>query len=128
MNFNVTIYKDGRSELSWDKSQDIGNNIYYSIHIKKGTLFNDPNFGLDLKDIKKITVNNIVLIKQRIENALKWILDLGRAKSILVKVEKDLQNINRINYSVDAVQADGIPVLTENYIEVGGAQNGFTFP
>lgn len=127
MNFEVVEYKNGRAELSWNKPPDISTNIWYSFNTKKGTQFYNKDFGLDLSDIKKVTNNNITAIHQRLVDAVQWLIDLGRAKSIDIIVEKDLQDNTRVNFSLNAVQADGVPVVIENFIEVGGASNGFAF-
>ena len=91
-------------------------------------MFSNLNFGLDMKGINKVTDNTVTLFKTRIEKALQWLLDIGKAVSIVVTVEKDLTNINRINYKVDSIQADGIPIVVNNFVTVGGPSAGFSFP
>jgi phage gp46-like protein len=70
-------------------------------------------------DIKKLTDSNILLAKQRIEQALKWMLTAGRAKSIKVIVERDIQDFNRMNIKVEVTQPDGLLIVYTEYRTVG---------
>lgn len=126
MDFAIVNDGVGNPRMSWDKETTVRTNIFYSGNIEVGTFFQNPTFGIKLSDIKKITPRTMNLIKQRIENAYSWILDIGRAKELNILVEPDNQNINRINYKVDITQADGIPVSVSGFITVGGASSGFT--
>lgn len=126
MDFSIIEGANGNPVLSWDKPTDISTNIYTSLLVTKGKLFNMPDFGLDLSDIKKVTSYNLDLIKSRIEKALQWLLDIGKAKSIKVIVEKDSRDISRVNYKVEATQADGIPVVVSYFRSVGGADDEFS--
>ena len=126
MDFSIVEGDNGIVEMTWDKPTDISTNIYLSLNIKKGSIFNNPDFGLDLSDIKKVTDNNIDLIKERLEKALQWLIGVGKAKSVIVIVEKDLKDIYRINYKIEAIQADGIPIVISNFKRVGGPADGFS--
>jgi hypothetical protein len=126
MHFSITQGANGNPVMSWDQPEDISTNIYTTLGIKKRSWFLNPSFGLDLSDIKKVTVNNIDLIKSRIIKALQWLLDSGKAKSITVIVEKDLRDTGRINYKVEAIQANGIPVTVSYFRTVGGPDDDFT--
>ena len=120
MEFSVITGSNGVAEMSWDAPEDISTIIWTSLNVKKGSLFNVPEFGVDLSDIKKVTSSKVDLIKTRFEAALQWILDIGKAKSITVIVERNKQDKSRIDYKVEAVQADGIPVTVESFRTVGG--------
>lgn len=126
MNFGIEVNNDGSASMTWDKSENIVNNVWLSLNTEQGSQFNNKSFGLKLSDIKKISANNIDLIYKRVAQALEWIKTLGRAKSIIVKVEKNLFNVNRIDYQVEIVQSDGIPITVNNFITVGGPSSGFT--
>ncbi|HUU89237.1 MAG TPA: phage GP46 family protein [Candidatus Glassbacteria bacterium] len=126
MNFGIIVSNDGKGEMSWQPPTDISTNVWWSISLQKGRLFNNVGFGLDLSDIKKITGSSITMIRQRIEAALKWLLTTGRAKSIEVLVERDDRDYNRLNWKVTILQADGIPVIVESYRTIGGPASGFT--
>ena len=120
MDFKIALGDENTAAMTWDKSDDISTPVYYSMHVPTGKLFPRPNFGLYLKDIKKVTPNVLDLFKQRITASTKWLIDLGKAESITIDVERNLQNINRIDYKVKIIQADGIPVTINNFVIVGG--------
>ena len=126
MDFSIVEGSNGNPEVSWEKPTNIATNIYTSLMIKKGSLFNTPSFGLDLSDIKKVTATNIKLIETRLRDALQWLIDIGKAKTINVIVERDSLDRSRINYKVEAVQADGIPVIVSYFRTVGGAADDFS--
>lgn len=114
--------------MVWTRPTDISGLVWLSLELENGQFFNMPNFGLKTKDIKKITANNIEMLKQRVKDALQWLLDTGKAKSIDVVVERDSVDYNRINWKVEAVQADGLPIEASGFRTVGGPSSGFSFP
>jgi phage gp46-like protein len=120
MNFKIIQIGNGEPEMAWETSEDISTNIYWSLWIRKGDLYNAPDFGIDMTGLDKMTTNVVKIFKIRIEKALSWLVDIGKAVSISVLVERDLTNINKINYRVDAVQSDGIPITVNNFVSVGG--------
>jgi len=126
MNFGIEISSTGEGVMTWAKPTNISTNLWWSLNISQGKMFNNVSFGLKLDDIKKVTDNNINLIKQRAEAALAWLLNTGKASSIEVIVERDLQDVNRINFMVTAVQADGFPVTVTSFRTIGGPSSGFT--
>jgi len=119
MNFSIAQAEDGLARLSWDKPTDIRTNVYYSLNIRKGDLINAPSFGLDLSDIRKVTDNNITVIKQRLEQALGWLLTTGKARALKIKVQKNNLDIHRVDVQIDIIQSDSVPVTITNFIKVG---------
>ena len=128
MNNKIESGPDGMAVMSWDLSEDISTSIWWSINTPYSTQFNNPDFGLDMSGITNTTEKKRVLFKNRIEKAVKWLLDIGKAKKITVIVEKDLKNIYKFNYKIDAIQADGIPISVIGFQTVGGPSSGFVFP
>ena len=126
MNFGIKVSNNGKGEMTWAKPTDISTNVWWTMNIDKGSMFNNPNFGLDIKDIRKITTNALRVFKQRSEDALKWLLTVGKASSIVVTVEKDDIDLNRINWQIDITQADGIPITMSSFRTIGGPSNAFT--
>jgi len=126
MDFKIISERNGTAKMSWDKSDDITGNLYFSLNIVPGTLFNNPTFGLLLSDIKKVTVAKLTLIKQRVVNAVQWIIDVGKATYIDVLVERDLANINRVNIKIEALQANGTNLSYSQFRTVGGPAQGFS--
>lgn len=119
MDYALTNTVYGGAVMTWDKAPDIRTNIWISLNMKKGSLFVDPDFGLDLSDIKKITDANLLLAKQRIEDALAWMITVGKATSIAVTVERDTQDFNRMDIKVEARQPDGLLIVFQQYRPVG---------
>jgi len=119
MDFSIVQEKNGIADISWEKPTTIFNLLWFSINIVRGTIFNNPTFGLDLSDIKKLTDDKIEIITARYQAALKWIIDIGKARSIDVIVEKNTQSIGRIDILVSAIQADGTPVELSTFRSVG---------
>lgn len=126
MDFGITINNDGSASMTWNKTTDISSNVWFSLNIEQGSQFNNRSFGLKLSDIKKISANNIDLIHERIVNALEWIKTLGKASSINVKVERNKFNVYRLDYQVEIMQSDGIPITVNNFITVGGPSSDFS--
>lgn len=124
----ITDFEAGTAMMSWDKEDSIRGNIFFSLNIIPGSIFNNPTFGLKLDDIKKITTASIELIHQRITNSLQWIIDVGKATSIVVLVEKDDLDKNRINIKIEAVQSDGTALSYSQFLPVGGPSDGFVTP
>lgn len=126
MNFEISIDSTGRGAMTWDKPSDISTNIWWALNTNTGSLINNPGFGLQIDDIKKVTTNNINLMKQRIESSLQHLLDIGKADAINVIVERDTLDRNRINYKVTAFQADGIPIVVDGFKTIGGPSSSFS--
>jgi len=128
MNNKIETGANGIPEMSWDLSDDISTNIFWSINIPFGSIFNNRKFGLNMNGITKVSEKSRLLFNDRIKSALQWLIDIGKAKTIDVLVERDLTNIYQFNYRVDAIQADGIPITVTGFQTVGGPSDGFTFP
>lgn len=126
MDYSIITGDNGVPEMSWDKPENISTLLFNSVSVKKGTLISKPDFGLDLSDIKKVTTININKIKSRIETACKWLIEVGKAKSLNIIVERNPKDLTRINYKIEAIQADGIPVTVSYFQTVGGASDNFT--
>jgi len=124
MNFAIEFDSNGNPTMVWDKPIDISTNVWLSLNVTKGSLFNYKEFGLDLSDIKKVTENNLSLIEQRLNAALKWLIDTKKAKSVDIIVERDDIDIYRVNYKVTVEQSDGIPVTVTSFRTVGGTGYG----
>jgi len=126
MDFALEQDANGLVKMSWEKSTNIFNLIWFSLNIPVKFQFNNPNFGIDLSDIKKLTDDKIALIQGRYEKALQWIVDIGKANSMNIDVEKDTNITGRVNIRVVMIQADGTPVPYDTFKAVGGPEDGFT--
>jgi phage gp46-like protein len=106
-------------QMTFDAVGDIGNNIYLSLAVEKGSFFHRPEFGLRRRGRLKNTAPAAALIRQDYLDALRWLVDTGRAKSVEVFVERDRrQDLNRLKVLIEAVQADGRTVTFTTFREV----------
>jgi len=118
MDFAI-VMNNGQAAQTFDKAGDIFNNIYLSLSIKKGSWWQDPEFGLRERGRMKNTESNARLVREDCKQALQWIIAAGRATSINVITERDrTQNLNRLKILVEATQADGQKVTFETFKEV----------
>lgn len=107
----------GRGTLNLRKVCDnIINNLYLSIMVKKGRFFFNPDFGLRDLSRHKCTSKTALLVKDYIEDALAWLKDIGRVKSIEVYTER--AEPSRINAHVIATQAEGLVIEYQTFVEV----------
>jgi phage gp46-like protein len=106
------------ADMSYEKATGIMNNIYLSLTVRQGTWFLDPLFGLRDRGRMKLTDRSERLLRADCLEALQWLLDSGRAKSIEVTTERDRSNLNRLRVLVEAVQVDGTRVTFDKFIEV----------
>jgi len=107
-----------RKKTDFAKANNILNNIFLSIMIERGSFFFNTDFGSRLHLLKKMTDRNVALAKSYIDEALQWILDTGKAKTIETRTERDLNVTNRINFQVVATQANDAITTFESFIEV----------
>lgn len=118
MDFAI-VMNNGQAEQTFDKAGDIFNNIFLSLTIKQGSWWFDPAFGMRDRGRMKNTEANARLVREDCKQALQWILDSGRAKTIEVHTERDRsQDLNRLKILVEATQADGKTVTFETFKEV----------
>lgn len=106
-------------DLTWEKSTDIGNNVFLSLAIIKGAWWFNPEFGMrDTRRLKN-TEKNARLVADWVKEALRWLLDMKRATNIEVETERDtLQDPTRLKAVITVTQANGVPVTFEKFFEV----------
>lgn len=120
MDFEIETAR-GQGLMTLNPAESIMNNIFLSLEIPQGSCFWDPEFGSRLHELKrsKNTERTAELSRQYCEEALQWIIDAGRAKSIEVVTERDRSaSPHRLKILVQAVQADGRKVSFETFQEV----------
>lgn len=115
MDFKIET-ASGRAEMIFDKADTIMNNIYLSLTIAKGSFFLDPEFGHRFNEVKKNTAGAPAQVKEYAKEALKWLLETGRAKKIEIVTERDGRE--RIKLKVEATQADGQEVIFDTFYEI----------
>lgn len=118
MDFAIAM-QDGRGEMTFEMAENIFNNIYLSLKVRKGSFFQNPEFGSRLHLLKKNTPRAAALAEEYAKEALQWLIDTGRSKKIEVFAERDrLQDLNRLKLLVEVTQADDKIVPFEDFVEV----------
>lgn len=99
-------------------TDNIMNNIYFSLVIRKGSWPFAPKFGsrLHLLAREKALARVEKLAKQYCDEALKWLIDAGRADAIEAAAELDKEN-TRLKCLIEAVQ-NGQKITYEHFVEV----------
>jgi phage gp46-like protein len=119
MDFKVLVATPGI--MTFTGNTDVSTDIYMSLSTPKESFFQNKSFGLE--GIQKITQNNILILKENIASALKWMILAGSVTSFDIVVEQDLTDINRLDISVTATQANGFIVHYQQFYAVGGPSN-----
>lgn len=82
MDYLITPDINGVFQMTFEAVFDCRNNILLSLHIKKGSLFVDKNFGSDLYKIKENRSTDLRLAESYARDALQWMLKITRLKSV----------------------------------------------
>lgn len=118
MDFAINM-QEGMGQMTFTPADDIFNNIYLSLTVEKGSFFHNPNFGLRQRGRLKNTETTAALLRHDYLEALQWLVDTGRAKSVAVWVERDRrQDLNRLQLLCEVMQADGRTMTFETFKEV----------
>lgn len=119
MDFGINTV-NGHLEMTWDKPDDISTNILLIVNTEKGSMFNNKNFGVKKSDITNVNDETINKLQNRYEIALQLLTALGKAKSVEVIVQRNKNNVYRIDTHIKVFQANGIPVIVNDFVTVGG--------
>ncbi len=123
MDFAITIdNQTGLGAMTFVKAENIMNNIYLSLKVKRGSFFYDPTFGsrLYLLDREKNTEIKKQLAIDYAREALQWLIASGKAQTVDVYAERDRQrNLDRMKLLVEVtpVNADQ-PVAFSIFVDV----------
>jgi phage gp46-like protein len=123
MDFAITIdNQTGLGAMTFVKAENIMNNIYLSLKVKRGSFFYDPTFGsrLYLLDREKNTEIKRQLAVDYAKEALQWMIASGKAQTVDVYAERDRQrNLDRMKLLVEVtpVNADQ-PVAFSIFVDV----------
>lgn len=119
MNFSVDS-TSGIGYQTWTLATDIRTNIWYSLNIDYGRFWQQPTFGNKLYLIKKLSDSNVLLARQYVEEALAWLIQVGRATSISVTCARsaDPRTPGRLDIEVKATQPDGLIISYTQWYNV----------
>ncbi len=120
MDYAIAIAAGGLSgEMTWDPCATIANNVYLSLAVERGTFFHNPAFGLRKRDRLKNTDQTAALIRHDYQEALQWLIDVGRARAVRVSVQRQPSiDPYRLAILIEVEQADGRVLTFETFKEV----------
>ncbi|OPY00365.1 MAG: Phage protein GP46 [Syntrophorhabdus sp. PtaB.Bin047] len=122
MDFRILTDDDATvGRMTFDPAGDIMNNVYLSLVVKRGSWFQNPEFGsrLHLLQRAKNTAKTAALAEEYCREALRWLIDCDRATKVDVRTERDRsQDLHRLKLLVEVTQADGRQVSFERFVEV----------
>lgn len=105
--------------MTWGECTTLANNVFLSLAVERGSFFHRPGFGLRKRGRMKNTAATAALIRHDYLDALQWLIDLGRAKSVKVAAERDRTvDLHRLKISIEVEQADGRVLTFETFREV----------
>ena len=122
MDFRINIEQGtGLGAMTFEKADTILNNIYLSLIVRKGSFFQNTDFGSRLHLLKraKNTEKTAAIAEEYCKEALQWLLNIGRATKINVYSERDrLQDLNRLKLLIEVTQSDGRQISFQTFTEV----------
>ena len=121
MDFKILTDEDAMGQMTFDSAEDIMNNVFLSLMIKRGSWFQNPEFGsrLHLLQRAKNTEKTAALAEEYCKEALRWLIDTGRATRIDVHTQRDrTQDLHRLKFIVEVTEANGRQVTFERFVEV----------
>jgi len=89
MDFALTLAHNGQPSMSLEPARDMRNNVLLSLHVRKGSFFQNLEFGSSLHEIKTLTDANVRLAKQYAEEALGWIAKVPKVEGLKVTTRAD---------------------------------------
>jgi hypothetical protein len=114
MGYKITL-SNGTPTMSYDQDATIATDLLLSAMVPQGAFFLNPDFGLQELP-KKITDQNMGLVKDSFGQSEKWLIDAGKAKSIDILVEPDLTENNRLDIQESATQANDTVVSFKTFV------------
>jgi phage gp46-like protein len=120
VDFAIQI-KGAEAQMTFDQTTSLGNNVYLSLMVKRGSFFQDPNFGsrLYLLQRAKNTARNEGLAIAYAREALAWLVSSGRATKINVTaLINPAWSIWGMKFDVQVFQASGQSVTFTIYTPV----------
>lgn len=111
------IMTNGRPEMTWDQDPTIATDLLLSAVVQQESFFFNPGFGLRALP-KKNTEQNISLIRDYYKESCKWLIDVGKAKSIDVIAERDDDLAERVDVQETARQANDQIVTFGTFVDV----------
>ncbi len=109
------------ADMDWQQAGTILNNVWLSLMTRRGSFFQNPDFGsrLHLLQREKNTATTERLAREYCLEALQWLIDVGRADAVDVITERDTTvDPYRLKLVVTVTQANRPDVTFELFLEV----------
>ncbi len=118
MDYTLTPNTGGSADLSYTKSDGLFVNVYLSLNIAQGSWWFNPGFGLRRRPRMKNTPALATLLAQDCRDALQWLLDNGRATSVLVTALAVPDRPSWLNIQCAVTTATGRTITYDKFVEV----------
>lgn len=118
MDFAIAMV-DGLPVVSFDKADTYFNNVLLSWIVPQGSLFAAPAFGHRFGELKKAVPRIEALAEALGREALQWMLDSGRARSIEVTARRDdTTHTRRLVLNARVISGSGRQISFDRFVEV----------
>lgn len=118
MDFAIA-YDAFSADMTFNPADSLANNVWLSLNVRRGSFFAAPQFGSRLHLLQKNTAKTAELAVAYAQEALKWLLDTGRATSIDVSAQRDPVDFpNALLLNGTVVQADGRVFTFKQFVGV----------
>jgi len=118
MDYAIVMGEDGMPQMTYDKADNIFNNILLSWTIRRGAFVYRPTFGNRFHLLKKNTARTEALAEEYGKESLQWLLDTGKAIKVEVTALRDGNDRNRLNLLAEVTQADGLIVTFSHFVRI----------
>lgn len=119
MDFSLIPNDVSGVDMTFDPASGLLNNVYLSVTIEQGSWWAAPAFGRKRRERLKNTAETARLLQSDFEAALQWLLDSGRARSIVVTVSRDPARWpHQQLVLIEVIASDGTPLNFERFVEV----------
>lgn len=108
-------------DVEFNSGDTLFNKIYISTKTKKGSRYEDKNFGSEFHKLEKsgkVTEETIQLSEQYAEACTKWIVDNRYAQKITVKASENSVALGRIDLRWDVIKPNGKPKTYNTWYNV----------
>lgn len=109
---------NGRPEMRMAMPTDGRSDVLLSLLVSRGRSWIAPGFGSRLREVKKLHTGTESTMQKHCLDALQWLQDTGRAKTLECTVERDLAARTRLSMRVGVVWANNATAEYEVYQEV----------
>lgn len=94
--------------------------IWFSLHLQRGSFYRDPSRGSEFHLLKKATTATPSRAEAMAKRALRWLVDAGRISATTpILASASLVTAHRLQLDIRVVGSDGQPVELSTFVPVG---------